>query len=380
MLAFGLPSGPIWPPNFFCADLIGFLVPRQTVWWGSADFATAISRHFVGDILENGDYLGLVLIVFVEIFRRRFWPAAGRQISHDFVSCDHHRRPRPESACCGMSRYSDALGRLPTSSAYRKHPAGSLHDVRVSDPGGDGCDVVRVVTAAGLPKCVAAASDHRHSVAPNPRASFWISSLDLPAFFTDGTYTNGTPAARDYFAVAVGTDGQQYVLAVKSWHVLSDGIRMDGNYRRSSSHRMPLFNYFYGQIDLPEAGDQLKAYLARFGVTAVVADPSGENFPHLAANPRNRSESRRKMRWCFNLQNSAATFAAYAKLSGARGRSAREQRCGSIQFSRQAENFSPAETIRSSYLRSNSNGSIFFRTIGRSFDGPYSLTIGRLVE
>src|SRR5260370_31830166 len=42
--------------------------------------------------------------------------------------------------------------------------------------------------------------------------------------------------------------------------------------------RMPVANYFYGGIDLPEAGDQLKAYIARFGVQAVIADPIEANF------------------------------------------------------------------------------------------------------
>jgi hypothetical protein len=41
---------------------------------------------------------------------------------------------------------------------------------------------------------------------------------------------------------------------------------------------MPVANYFYGGIDLPEAGEQLKAYLARFGAQAVIADPNEANF------------------------------------------------------------------------------------------------------
>ena len=73
LFALGHPGGPIWPPTNFSADLIGFLVPRPTIWWGAADFATAISHRFAGSIIENGDYLGIALIVFVEVFRRRFW-------------------------------------------------------------------------------------------------------------------------------------------------------------------------------------------------------------------------------------------------------------------------------------------------------------------
>src|SRR5208282_2542837 len=87
LLAFGHPSGSFWPPSRYCADLIGFLVPRQTIWWGCADFATAISGRFAGTIMENGDYLGVVLIVFIEIFRRRFWPTpAGKFLTISFLA------------------------------------------------------------------------------------------------------------------------------------------------------------------------------------------------------------------------------------------------------------------------------------------------------
>ena len=41
--------------------------------------------------------------------------------------------------------------------------------------------------------------------------------------------------------------------------------------------RMPVVNFFYGAVDLPEAGDQLKSYLARFDVDAVIADPTDEH-------------------------------------------------------------------------------------------------------
>ncbi|MGC2275735.1 MAG: hypothetical protein WA571_06970, partial [Candidatus Binatus sp.] len=87
MLAFEHPSGSIWPPSNFSADLIGFVIPRQTIWWGTAKFATAISRRFAGYIMENGDYLGVALIVLVELFRRRFWPTpAGKFLTILFLA------------------------------------------------------------------------------------------------------------------------------------------------------------------------------------------------------------------------------------------------------------------------------------------------------
>lgn len=73
LLAYGIPHAPIWTPSRFSADVVGFLVPRETIWLGTANLATRVAQNFRGYIFENGDYLGVALIVFVEIFRRRYW-------------------------------------------------------------------------------------------------------------------------------------------------------------------------------------------------------------------------------------------------------------------------------------------------------------------
>jgi hypothetical protein len=77
---------------------------------------------------------------------------------------------------------------------------------------------------------------------------------------------------------------------------------------------MPVANYFYGGIDLPEAGDQLKAYIARFGVRAVIADPKEENFDSFkqtldSLGVASKSE---KGVWIYKIPDES--FAAYATL------------------------------------------------------------------
>ena len=71
LFAFGFPHSPIWPPSRFSADLAGLLIPRPTTALGSFSFLAAIARSC--DLASNTDYLGIVLIVFIEIFRRRRW-------------------------------------------------------------------------------------------------------------------------------------------------------------------------------------------------------------------------------------------------------------------------------------------------------------------
>src|SRR5260370_39587927 len=67
------------------------------------------------------------------------------------------------------------------------------------------------------------------------------------------------------------------------WHSQSDMyFRLAGGYTGEFApfefQRMPVVNYFYGGIDLREAADQLKSYLARFNVQAIVAEPAEANF------------------------------------------------------------------------------------------------------
>ena len=76
----------------------------------------AISRHFAGYIIENGDYLGIVIIVFVEIFRRRFWPTpSGKFLTLSFLSFIVVGIG-PALQVGGVAGASDALGHLPASS------------------------------------------------------------------------------------------------------------------------------------------------------------------------------------------------------------------------------------------------------------------------
>ena len=315
LLALGHPSGPIWPPSRFCADLIGFLVPRHTIWWGSADFATAISRRFAGTIMENGDYLGVVLIVFVEIFRRRFWPtAAGKFLTILFLAII--------VAALGPSLHiAGVLGFAMPWSIFQRLPLiENILPVRFMM-----CAflIVAVMLATWLAASaarpiwkVAAAAIIVASIAPNPHASFWVSRLDIPSFFTDRTYANELEPREIILPLPWAQKGNSMY-----WQLQSDMyFRMAGGWTGISPfefRRMPAANYFYGGIDLPEAGDQLKAYIARFGMQAVIADPKEANFESFkrTLDSLGVPALNEKGVWIYKIPRDS--FAEYAKLPAA---------------------------------------------------------------
>jgi hypothetical protein len=326
LLAFEHPNGPIWPPSYFCADLIGFVVPRPTIWWGSADFAMAISRHFAGYIIENGDYLGIVIIVFVEIFRRRFWPTpSGKFLTLLFLAII--------IAAIGPALQVGGVAGLPMPWAIFQHLPliENILPVRFMMYA---LLVVAVMAAMWfaawdarpLTKFVAAAAIVI-SIAPNPRASFWVSRLEIPAFFTDGTYSKELSPREIILPLPWAQKGNSMY-----WQIQSDMyFKMAGGWTGFSPFefdRMPVANYFYGGIDLPEASDQLKAYVARFGVQAIIADPIEEYFETFkqtldSIGVAGLSE---KGAWIYKIPRDS--FAAYAGLAPAQV----EARANALRF------------------------------------------------
>ncbi len=312
LLALGLPSGPIWPPSRYCADLVGFLVPRRTIWWGSADSAAAISRRFAGIILENGDYLGVVLIVFVEIFRRRFWPApAGKFLTILFLAVI--------IAALGPTLHIAGVQGLPMPWAiFQRLPLiENILPVRFMMYAFLILGVMAAMwfatsTTHPLPKCMAAAVIVA-SIAPNPHASFWVSKLDIPAFFTDRTYATELEPREIILPLPWGQRGNSMYWQLQSGMY----FRMAGGWTGISPfefNRMPVAKYFYGGIDLPEPADQLKAYIARFGVQAVIADPKEANFESFkrTLDSLGVAALNEKGVWIYKIRRDS--FAAYAKL------------------------------------------------------------------
>ncbi len=312
LLAFEHPSGPIWPPSYFCADLIGFLLPRHTICWGTADFATAISHRFLGDIMENGDYLGVALIVFVEIFRRRFWPnAAGKFLTILFLAMI--------VAAIGPTLHIAGVPGPPMPWAIFQHLPLIEHILPVRFMMYAFLIMAVMIAmwlatpAAGRLTKLAAAAIIVASIAPNPHASFWVSKLDIPAFFGDRAYATELEPGEIILPLPWGQKGNSMY-----WQLQSDMyFRMAGGWTGFSPfefRRMPVANYFYGSIDLPEADDQLKAYIARFGVQAVVADPKEANFESFkqTLDALGIAALNKRGVWIYKIPRDS--FAAYAKL------------------------------------------------------------------
>jgi hypothetical protein len=116
------------------------------------------------------------------------------------------------------------------------------------------------------------------SIFPNPHPAFWLSRLEVPVFFSAGHYQDRLEPHEIVLALPLGERGSSSMY----WQA-SSGMyfRMAGGWTGVTPfefERMPAVNLFYGANDLPEAADQMKAYLAHFEVRTILVDPNDFRF------------------------------------------------------------------------------------------------------
>jgi hypothetical protein len=277
MLAHGFPHDSVWLPGNYSADLLAFVVPTKALMLGTAPAAAKVSGTFLAHLSENGAYLGIAVIIFVEVFRRRYWrEPVGKFLTILFVvlaiaamgpSLQVAGRP-------GIWMPWAIVGWLPLLSIalpirfmmYEFLVVAIMVAMWFSSS-----------SARTLTKWIAAAVI-LVSLAPNLHASFWVSDLHIPSFFTDRTYATELQPREIILPLPWGQRGNSMYWQLQSDMYFTMAGGYTGEFAPFEFARMPVANYFYGAIDLPEVGDQLKAYIARFGVQAVIADPIETNF------------------------------------------------------------------------------------------------------
>ncbi|HTW88103.1 MAG TPA: hypothetical protein VMD75_08855 [Candidatus Binataceae bacterium] len=277
LFARGFPNAPLWDPGRYSADLLNLVVPVATIWIGTTRAAAAIAASFGGFIQENGAYIGIPLIVLIEDFRRRNWSTPAGKLLILLLLITIIAVLGPGLRILGRETFAmpwALMLKLPLISSAL--PARFAMYVSL---------VVAIIAAlwfasptrSDTTKYLAAAAI-LISVFPNPHASFWTTPLELPDFFASGAYRAEIAPNEIVLVLPFGQRG-----ASMYWQART------GMYFRLASgytgpwpfmfQRMPAVQFLFGAIDLPEAADQLKAYLAHFGIQAVAADEHDPLFP-----------------------------------------------------------------------------------------------------
>ena len=251
LFAGGLSHGPIWTASNFSADLLNFLIPTETNLFGTFGFARTITGNFGADINENVAYLGIPLVIVVEAYRRAAWSTSVGRFLTVMLALAILASFGPGLHVGGRAAFPmpwAITGRLPLISMalpvrYMVY-AFLIVAVMVATWFASPMRPLTKWMAAGVILI---------SIAPNPRASFWISSLDVPRFFTAGTYARKLDPHEIVLPFPFPQTGTSMY-----WQACSNMyFRMAGGWTTTSPfdfQQMPIVSLFHGQTGLPEPG------------------------------------------------------------------------------------------------------------------------------
>ena len=268
-VAFGFTSGPVWPPYFFNADPLNFIVPTQTDQIGLFPLFVSLSTKFPGgSIAENGSYLGLPLIMIATLYARQHWREPLGRLLIDFLA-----------VVCILS-LGPAL-----------HVAGRMFPVylpwRLFDvPPLNNAMSVRFSVYADLDLAIIASlwfSNYETNRSlklaigisivvfnlPNLSAKFWSSTLDTPGFFRNGLYQKYLTKGETVLILPYGQNGNAML-----WQAQADmyfnmaeggaGVRME------ESRRWPIVGALEKESYIPQALEQLELFRKAHGVAAII--------------------------------------------------------------------------------------------------------------
>lgn len=315
LFALGFPHAPIWSPAKFTGDLLNFFIPTEANLLGTFGFARAISVKFSGDIYENGVYIGIPLLIMIEAYRRSAsHTAVGKFLVATLAIAvvasfgpglrvgGRPLFPMPWALVASLPVISNAIAAR--FSMYAALVISLIAAIWF------GSASARTSTKIGVAVLVLM------FLAPNPNALFWTRPLTLPAFFADHTYLHALQPREVVLPLPYGERGD-----CMYWQERTDMyFRMASGWTGITPpefERMPIVNFFYGEIDLPEPGDQLKAFVARFAVTAIVADPTYERFAIFQPALASLGVAAEPSGGLLIYKIAPGKFAAYAKLNGA---------------------------------------------------------------
>jgi len=274
MFAFGHAGGSVLDPVLFGADLLSFVIPTSVHEFGRPTLFGVISRTYLATLSEVGSYLALPLIAIAGLFARvRFREPVGRLLVELLI------------ILCVL-----ALGSRVVIAGHQTIAAPWM--LLLQFPLLNKIVPVRLMAYAFLVLAIIvamwiAAPDVRRShkwvlglalvpfMLPNLSAQFWKAPFEIPRFFSTGLYRQYL--APDEIVMTLPNpiygDGMQWQLATDMYFRLAGGYIGLSPLAPPEYARWPILAALYDVAGVPDASDQLKAFLAHEQVAAIIVGP-----------------------------------------------------------------------------------------------------------
>jgi len=270
LLAPGAPHGAINSPAAYSADLINFILPTSTTAIGAIAPLRAISGQFPGNLGEAGACLGIPFLVIAILHVRRHWEEAATRtiVAALAVICVLALGPRIHIAgWAGFGMPSKALAHVPLIK--------SALPVRFMNYAFLGAAVIVAQWLAdetwsrGLRGTMAVALIALSL--PNLDSSFFSAPVSTPAFFTTGAYRKLIRPGETVVALPYGITGDTMLWQAETGMY----YRMASGYTGITPREFeswPISGAFSTQTLIPDAREQLLAFMAAHDAGAVIVD------------------------------------------------------------------------------------------------------------
>lgn len=269
-----IPREPLFPPSFFSADLIGFVVPTQLLLLAPHS-PEALAAQSFGNIRENEFYLGLPLILLLGQF---FWVRR----SEPFVRILAVMLAIIVVAAIGPVLHvaDHSVTRVPWAAAFDLPLLKQALPVRFASYGFLIAALIAAMSLAA-PKLhfsnVLAAYGFA-ALLPNPWLLLSPVSYQQPAFFTKGLYRRVLRRGENIAVFPYGITGPSMLWQAESGMYFS----MAGGYigpTPEEFRRWPAVSAALFSLPLADSRRQLSSFLAAHHVQAVVAADGAGPLP-----------------------------------------------------------------------------------------------------
>ena len=268
VLASGLSSRPVWNTTPFGTDLLELFIPTSTLMLGHLPPLGAISSRYSHNVIENGVYLGVPLFVIVILFFRSRWKRPETRFLAIVLATLYLASFGARLHVAGHTLFGmpwKLLTRMPLiNSAFPSRFSMYVYLI------------VAMIAALWIAELRAGAAAKAAIVAavvlfmlPDLNAERFVSELDTPDFFSSGSYRNYITPGETILALPFGEMGSSMCWqAVTRMHFsIAEGYF--GPTPRSFL-AWPIVGAFLDGSRIPDAPDQLNAFMATHDVSAVV--------------------------------------------------------------------------------------------------------------
>ncbi|MGO9062005.1 MAG: hypothetical protein ACLQU2_32240 [Candidatus Binataceae bacterium] len=288
IFAFGMPRNPIYSPDYYSADLMGFILPNKLSYFYFPALGLDSDR-FLFDPWENGAYLGLPLLLLCAWYCVENWATLTGKVLAISLGlillaalgpllhiAGHHSAALPWAIALRLPLLKHALpGRFMLFAFLDFAVMASIWLSRTERPGA-GRMILLLLCLLFL--------------WPSEKTSI----LTNPPFFTQGTYRYFLPRNSTVLIVPFGDRGQSMLWQAESLMYFNMAGGWLGPTPMEFEH-WPIVQGLHSSILMPDSDAQLRAFLGHYGIGTVLLEnstkgPWREVFSKLDSSPASIGE------------------------------------------------------------------------------------------